>query len=166
MTLPFSPKVKPFESLRVSADRLLLVVPALTFTAERRPAVEGTVYDGDGLPVPDCMLEIWQADAQGRFSDPQDKRALPNSSFKGFGRVGTDHNGGYAFDTIKPGSVSDPDGKPQAPHIVIAIYARENGQGMSFPFDPAQARDLHLADSGDKVPEKPATSRPSLKIVK
>ncbi len=49
------------------------------------------------------MLEIWQADAQGRFADPQDKRALPNSSFKGFGRCGTDANGGYAFDTIKPG---------------------------------------------------------------
>jgi stringent starvation protein B len=49
---------------------------------------------------------------------------------------------------------------------VLAIYARENGQGMSFPFDAAQARDLHLADSGDKPPEKPATARPSLKIVK
>ena len=49
---------------------------------------------------------------------------------------------------------------------VLAIYARENGQGMSFPFDAAQARDLHLADSSDKAPEKPATTRPSLKIVK
>ena len=75
-------------------------------------------------PVPDCMLEIWQADAQGRFSDPQDKRALPNSSFKGFGRCGTDANGGYAFDTIKPGAVPDPDGKPQAPHLVLAVFAR------------------------------------------
>ena len=49
---------------------------------------------------------------------------------------------------------------------VLAIYARENGQGMSFPFDAAQARDLHLADSGDRASEKPATARPSLKIVK
>ena len=48
---------------------------------------------------------------------------------------------------------------------VLAIYARENGQGMSFPFDPAQARDLH-ADSSDQTPEKPKTTRPSLKIVK
>ena len=70
------------------------------------------------------MLEIWQADAQGRFSDPQDQRALPNSTFKGFGRCGTDPNGGYAFDTIKPGAVPDPDGKPQAPHILLAIFAR------------------------------------------
>ncbi|MFH0299269.1 protocatechuate 3,4-dioxygenase subunit alpha [Bradyrhizobium sp. 31Argb] len=89
-----------------------------------RIRVEGTVFDGDGVPVPDCMLEIWQADAQGRFSDPQDARALPNSSFKGFGRVGTDAKGGYSFDTIKPGQVPDPDGKPQAPHILLAVYAR------------------------------------------
>ncbi len=93
-------------------------------TSGERIRVEGRVFDGDGALVPDCMLEIWQADAQGRFSDPQDKRALPNSSFKGFGRCGTDTNGDYAFDTIKPGSVPDPDGKPQAPHLLLAIFAR------------------------------------------
>ena len=49
---------------------------------------------------------------------------------------------------------------------VLAIYARENGQGMSFPFDPSQARGLHIADASDEGPEKPKTSRPSLKIVK
>ena len=49
---------------------------------------------------------------------------------------------------------------------VLAIYARENGQGMSFPFDPKQARDLHIADPLDERPEKPKTTRPSLKIVK
>ena len=75
-------------------------------TSGERIRVEGQVFDGDGAVVPDCMLEIWQADAQGRFSDPQDKRALPNSSFKGFGRCGTDAKGGYAFDTIKPGQVA------------------------------------------------------------
>ena len=82
------------------------------------------MFDGDGAPVPDAMLEIWQADAQGRFADPQDKRALPNAAFRGFGRCGTDANGEYAFDTIKPGQVPDPDGKPQAPHILLAIFAR------------------------------------------
>ena len=49
---------------------------------------------------------------------------------------------------------------------VLAIYARENGQGMSFPFDPKHARDLHVADASDGAPEKLKTSRPSLKIVK
>jgi protocatechuate 3,4-dioxygenase, alpha subunit len=89
-----------------------------------RIRVEGKVFDGDGALVPDCMLEIWQADAQGRFSDPQDKRALPNTSFKGFGRCGTDASGAYFFDTIKPGAVPDPDGKPQAPHLLLAVFAR------------------------------------------
>ena len=93
-------------------------------TSGERVRVEGRVFDGDGKPMVDCMLEIWQADAQGRFSDPQDKQALPNSSFKGFGRIGTDANGAYAFDTIKPGIVPDPDGKPQAPHILLAVFAR------------------------------------------
>ena len=93
-------------------------------TSGDRIRVTGRVFDGDGKLVPDCMLEIWQADAQGRFSDPQDKRAPPNSSFKGFGRCGTDANGDYAFDTIKPGTVPDPDGKPQAPHLLLAIFAR------------------------------------------
>ncbi len=93
-------------------------------TSGERIRVEGRVFDGDGQPVPDAMLEIWQADAQGGFSDPQDQRALPNSTFKGFGRCGTDPNGGFAFDTIKPGLVPDPDGKPQAPHLLIAIFAR------------------------------------------
>ena len=89
-----------------------------------RIRLEGRVFDGDGQPVPDAMLEVWQADAQGRFADPQDKRVLPNTAFRGFGRCGTDENGAYAFDTIKPGQVADPDGKPQAPHILLAVFAR------------------------------------------
>ena len=95
-----------------------------TDASGERIRIEGRVFDGDGQPVGDAMLEIWQADSQGRFSDPQDKRALPNSTFRGFGRCGTDPNGGFAFDTIKPGVVPDPDGKPQAPHILLAIFAR------------------------------------------
>ena len=77
------------------------------------------------------------------------QRALPNSSFKGFGRCGTDANGGYAFDTIKPGTVPDPDGKPQAPHLLLAMFAR----GMLlhlytriyFDGEPANAADPVLA---------------------
>ena len=89
-----------------------------------RIRVEGRLFDGDGQPVSDAMLEIWQADAQGRFSDPQDQRALPNSTFRGFGRCGTDPNGVFIFDTIKPGMVPDPEGQPQAPHLLLAIFAR------------------------------------------
>src|SRR6201981_4122847 len=89
-----------------------------------RIRIEGRVLDGDSVAVPDCMLEVWQADAQGRFADPQDKRALPNAKFRGFGRCGTDGEGRYAFDTIKPGSVPDPAGTPQAPHLLLAVFAR------------------------------------------
>lgn len=93
-------------------------------TSGERIRVEGRVFDGEGQPVPDAMLEVWQADSQGRFADPQDKRALPNATFRGFGRCGTDANGTYVFDTIKPGSVPDPDGRAQAPHILLAVFAR------------------------------------------
>jgi len=89
-----------------------------------RIRIVGQVFDGDGKAVPDSMLEIWQADAQGHFADPQDKRAIPNSAFKGFGRCGTDAGGGFSFHTIKPGSVPGPDGKLQAPHILLAVFAR------------------------------------------
>ena len=114
-----------------------------------RIRMEGRVFDGDGQPVTDCMLEIWQADAQGRFADPQDKRALPNSAFRGFGRCSTDANGGYAFDTIKPGSVPDADGKPQAPHILVATFARgmllHNYSRIYFDDEASNASDPVLA---------------------
>jgi protocatechuate 3,4-dioxygenase alpha subunit len=86
--------------------------------------IEGKVTDGDGAPINDAMIEIWQADAQGRYASPRDNRALPNARFKGFGRSATDKNGVYSFDTIKPGAVPGANGKMQAPHIVVCIYSR------------------------------------------
>jgi protocatechuate 3,4-dioxygenase alpha subunit len=118
-------------------------------TSGDRIRVEGFVYDGDGAFVPDCMLEIWQADAQGRFADSLDQRALPNATFKGFGRCGTGAKGEFAFDTIKPGSVPDPDGKPQAPHILMAVFARgmllQNYTRIYFDDEAANAADPVLA---------------------
>jgi protocatechuate 3,4-dioxygenase alpha subunit len=114
-----------------------------------RIRIEGQVFDGDGAVVPDCMIEIWQADAQGRFADPQDKRALPNAAFKGFGRCGTNPKGEFAFDTIKPGAVPGPDGKPQAPHILVAVFARgmlvQNYTRIYFDDEAANADDPVLA---------------------
>ena len=124
-----------------------------------RIRVTGRVLDGDGLPLRDAMLEIWQADAQGRFADPQDKRALPNSAFRGFGRCGTDEGGVYAFDTIKPGSVPDPDGKPQAPHILLAIFAR----GMLLHLYTRIYLDGEAANAADPVlAQVPADRRATL----
>jgi protocatechuate 3,4-dioxygenase alpha subunit len=96
----------------------------LTPDASReRIRIEGRVLDGDGKPINDSMLEIWQADSQGRYAHPADQRANPNAAFKGFGRAGTDASGGYSFETVKPGAVPGPNG-PQAPHVVFAVFAR------------------------------------------
>ena len=89
-----------------------------------RIRIEGQVLDGDGMPINDAMIEIWQADAQGRYAHPRDDRARPNTKFTGFGRSATDKNGFYSFDTIKPGAVPGPNGKAQAPHIVFCIFSR------------------------------------------
>jgi protocatechuate 3,4-dioxygenase alpha subunit len=89
-----------------------------------RIRIEGRVLDGDGVPVVDSMLEIWQADAAGRYAHPADARALPNAAYKGFGRCGTDAEGRFSFETIKPGSVPGPGGRLQAPHITVVVFSR------------------------------------------
>src|SRR5262249_17041840 len=86
--------------------------------------IEGTIFDGDSQPISDAMIEIWQADAQGRYANPRDNRALPNAKFKGFGRSATAKTGSFGFPTVKPGQVPGPNGKQQAPHIVLCIYSR------------------------------------------
>jgi protocatechuate 3,4-dioxygenase alpha subunit len=89
-----------------------------------RIRIEGQIFDGDGLPIPDAVVEIWQADAAGRYAHPRDQEVRPNSAFRGFGRSDTDAQGKYVFETIKPGPVLGPDGKPQAPHIAVNVFAR------------------------------------------
>ena len=89
-----------------------------------RIRIEGRVIDGDGHGISDSLVEIWQADSAGRYAHPADRRALPNASFKGFGRVATDANGAYSFDTVKPGPVPGPNGGAQAPHIGVIVFSR------------------------------------------
>ena len=86
--------------------------------------VEGRVLDGEGAAVPDAIIEIWQADASGIYASPADKRARANSSFRGTGRTPTGADGAFAFDTVKPGAVPGPAGKPQAPHINVLVLGR------------------------------------------
>jgi protocatechuate 3,4-dioxygenase alpha subunit len=81
------------------------------------------VSNGAGKAHLRTLLEFWQADANGYYAHPRDSRTRPNSSFTGFGRAETDHEGRYAFETIKPGSVPGPGGGLQAPHIVVAIHS-------------------------------------------
>ena len=88
-----------------------------------RIRIEGRVLDADSKPVDDAMIEIWQADASGRYAHPADKQRT-NTQFTGFGRAGTDPEGRYSFSTIKPGAAAGLNGKKQAPHILVAVYAR------------------------------------------
>ncbi|MDO9607916.1 MAG: protocatechuate 3,4-dioxygenase subunit alpha [Brevundimonas sp.] len=88
--------------------------------------ISGVVYDADGAPVTDAMIEIWQANSAGRYADPQDDRAdLPlDQGFIGFGRSSTDQNGVYRFRTVKPGRAPGPGNGLQAPHIAVGVQAR------------------------------------------
>ena len=87
--------------------------------------VTGRVIDADGTPVNDAMVEIWQANAHGRYAHPEDTRDLPlERGFTGFGRVYTDEDGGFRLNTIKPGRVPGPDGELQAPHLNITLFMR------------------------------------------
>jgi protocatechuate 3,4-dioxygenase alpha subunit len=105
-----------------------------------RVTVEGRVLDGDGQPVTDAVIEVWQADPHGHYADP---------SFHGFGRLATDGQGVFRLTTVKPGRVPGPDGVLQAPHLLIAVFARGLLKHlltrMYFPDEPGNATDPVLA---------------------
>lgn len=109
--------------LRKDARRNVL---ASADTAGEHIRIEGRVLDGDGTPVPDALVEIWQANAAGRYRHAADTRediAL-DPTFTGFGRSGTDDDGAYWFETIRPGTVPFEDDRMQAPHICVMVFAR------------------------------------------
>jgi protocatechuate 3,4-dioxygenase alpha subunit len=86
-----------------------------------RVEVEGIVLDGDGNPVPDALLEIWQADAGGQYPSEAENGV---KGFRGFGRIPTDKGGRFRFRTIKPGSGEGLDGVAHAPHLSISLFMR------------------------------------------
>jgi protocatechuate 3,4-dioxygenase, alpha subunit len=89
-------------------------------------AITGTVYDGDGEPVPDHLIETWQADPAGRFADLHGHGGASElAGFRGFARYGVeDGDGRYEIVTVKPGPVPASDGSLQAPHIDVSVFAR------------------------------------------
>ncbi len=86
-----------------------------------RVRLVGRILDGDGAAIPDAMVEVWQADAQGRYAHPADGRGT-NTGFTGFGRfgTGTDPQSRFVFDTIKPGAAAD----GSAPHLNLIVFMR------------------------------------------
>jgi protocatechuate 3,4-dioxygenase alpha subunit len=113
--------------------------------------IEGRVLDGDGNPVPDAILELWQANSHGKYAHPDDTRDKPlEKGFTGFGRISTDADGKFRFTTIKPGQVPDPAAEKQlqAPHIAVSVFARGLLRRLVtriyFPDDPANTSDFAL----------------------
>src|SRR3954447_21578970 len=104
------------------APRRPEVVPAGTPGAV---VIRGRLSDGAGVPVPDGLIETWQADPDGRFDHPDDPRgAVAHPGFRGFGRCPTDADGEYRIRTLKPGPLPAGDGLVEAPHIAVSVFAR------------------------------------------
>jgi protocatechuate 3,4-dioxygenase alpha subunit len=105
------------------------------------------VMDGDGIPVPDAMIELWQADSDGNYANQESSADSP--AFRGFGRLATAEDGSCTFETIRPGRVPGPDESLQAPHINVSILGRGILKRLStrvyFAGDPANAADPVLA---------------------
>jgi protocatechuate 3,4-dioxygenase alpha subunit len=103
-------------------------------TKGQRIRIEGRVFDGIGTVLKDVLIEIWQANAEGRYAHPADRQAGKSidPAFRGWGRSCTDFDSGlYTFDTIKPGPVEGRDGRFMAPHINIWIVARGINLGLN-----------------------------------
>lgn len=100
-------------------------------TKGERITVTGKVIDGSGTPLRDCLVEIWQADADGFYNSPSEMRGSADPNFTGWGRQPADMTSGeWSFETIKPGVVPFPDGRPMAPHITFWIVARGINMGL------------------------------------
>jgi protocatechuate 3,4-dioxygenase alpha subunit len=145
-----SQTVGPFFNFALTINRSLGTLAREGAVGERI-RLSFRVVDGDGAPTPgDSMIELWQADARGRYAhalDPRAGEADPN--FYGFGRLETNSEGECVFETVKPGPVPDGRGGTQAPHINVAVFARgllkQLYTRVYFEGEPANARDPVLA---------------------
>ena len=118
-----SQTVGPF--FRIGLDRLNCADIAAQGLPGEHIVIEGRVLDGDSVPVPDAVIEIWQANSFGKYDHPDDQQDKPkHEGFKGYGRVSTSDGGQFCFRTIKPGPVPGPDGTTQAAHLVVSVFMR------------------------------------------
>jgi protocatechuate 3,4-dioxygenase alpha subunit len=119
-------------------------------TRGERIRVRMRITDADGLPVPDALVEVWQADADGLYVRPDDPAtALTAPAFCGFGRLASDTDGACVFETIRPGRIVDAEGRFQAAHINVCLFARgllrQLYTRLYFEGDPDLGRDQILA---------------------
>lgn len=132
--------------VRIGFERFTVEDLAPAGVSGERITLSGRLTDADGAPINDGIVEIWQANAHGKYAHPEDAQDKPvEALFHGFGRSLTDANGGYRFSTIKPGRVPGPDGVLQAPHIAVTIFTRGLLKHLFtrvyFADDPANAQD-------------------------
>jgi protocatechuate 3,4-dioxygenase, alpha subunit len=156
-----SQTVGPFFSIGLS--RLYRDNLAPPGVAGERIEITGTVLDGDGKPIPDAIIEIWQANSHGKYAHPHDVQDKPLAKdFTGYGRIPTDEGGKFRFTTIKPGCVPGPEGPNgtpthQAPHLLVSVFMRgllrRLVTRMYFPADAANAEDpiLNLVPSARRA---------------
>lgn len=120
-------------------------------TQGERIRIEGRIFDGSGSAAKDVLVEIWQANAAGRYNHPADRQEDKpiDESFRGWGRTGTNFDTGlYTFETIKPGRVAGRRGrKPMAPHINVWLAARGINIGLNTR--------LYFADESEANAEDP-----------
>ncbi len=127
--------------VRTGETPSVLVSPA---TQGERIRIEGHIYDGAGSRVRDAQVELWQANAAGRYNHPADRQDKPlDADFKGWGRAVCDFETGlYWFETVKPGGVIGRHGREMAPHVNLWIVARGINVGLHtrvYFSDEAQA---------------------------
>jgi len=144
----------PFYSLGLT--RLPMSALVTEVTQGEKIRVEGQVFDGDGAIVTDALIEIWQANAYGRYNHPEDKQEKPlDASFTGWGRCGTGNTGEFFFETIKPGPVPGNGDSVQAPHINVTVFARgmlvHAYTRIYFSDEPANGNDPVLSSIKNKA---------------
>ena len=144
---PFQTAGPFFDVMLRSRAEMQMVQPD---TRGHRITIEGLLLDGGGAPIHDGLVELWQADAEGRYAHPDDPRsAEADASFYGYGWRHTNEDGSFRFDTIKPGAVVAPGGGMQAPHILVSVMARgvltRFITRLYFEDEPSNDRDPILA---------------------
>ena len=133
--------------------------------AGERILVEGRVLDGDGAPVPDAVIEVWQANAAGRYNHPDDVQADKplDPHFRGFGRAATDSEGRFRITTIRPGPVPGRGNTLQAPHLTLAVFGRgllrHLYTRLYFADEPANANDPLLSSIEDEAARRTLLAR-------
>ena len=133
-------------------------------TKGERVTIQGRLIDGAGVPIKDALIEIWQANAAGRYNHTADRQDKPiDDDFRGWGRSGCDfETGRYCFRTIKPGQVVGRSGhRPMAPHVNLWIVARGINIGLSTRMYFADEDAANAADPVLNIIE-PASRRKTL----